>query len=82
VRELACLDEAKRLLTGHIGPRPVRHHSGRVSGGLVAQEVAALRMRKSAGSETRVQRKKTMGKQSPEPVPDAWLKRDECGRSP
>jgi hypothetical protein len=40
----------------------------------VAQEVAALRMRKSMGSETRVQRKKTMGKQSPKPVPDARLK--------
>jgi hypothetical protein len=48
----------------------------------VAQEVAALRMRKSTESETRVQKKKTMGKQSPELVPNARLKRDECGRSP
>jgi hypothetical protein len=37
---------------GHIGPRPVRHRSGGVLGGLVAQELAALRMQKSAGSET------------------------------
>jgi hypothetical protein len=39
-------------------------------------------MRKSKGSEARVQKKKMMGKQSPKPVPDARLKREECGRSP
>jgi hypothetical protein len=81
-RELARLDETKQLLAGHIGPRPVRHRSGGVSGGLVVQEVAALWMRKSTGSQTQVQRKKTMGRQSPKPVPGARLKRDECDRSP
>jgi hypothetical protein len=48
----------------------------------VAQEVAALRMRKSRGNEARVRRKKTMRKQSPKHVPNARLKREECGRSP
>jgi hypothetical protein len=82
LRELARVDDAKQLLAGHIGPHPVRHRRGGVSGDLAAQEVVALRMRKNVGSKMRVQRKKTMGKQSPEPVPDARLKRDECGRSP
>jgi hypothetical protein len=40
-----------QLLAGHIGPRPVRHRGGGVSGGLVAQEVVALRMRKSKGEQ-------------------------------
>jgi hypothetical protein len=42
----------------------------------VVQEEAVLRMRKSEGNEALVQKKKTMGKQSSKPVPDAWLKRD------
>jgi hypothetical protein len=69
-RELACLDETKQLLAGHIGARPVRHRGGGVSSGLKAQEVAALRMWKSMGSEMRARRKKIIGKQSPEPVPN------------
>jgi hypothetical protein len=67
---MACLDETKQLLAGHVGARPVRHRGGGVSSGLEAQEVMALRTRKSAGSGTRA-RKKMMGKQSPEPVLDA-----------
>jgi hypothetical protein len=63
----------QQLLAGHIGAHPVRHHGGGVSGGLKAQEVVALRMRRSAGSGMRAQRKKIMGKQSPELVPDAWF---------
>jgi hypothetical protein len=39
--------------------------------GLKAQEVPALRVWKSTGSEMRARRKKIMGKQSPEPMPDA-----------
>jgi hypothetical protein len=74
--KLTSLDEAKKLLARHIGPRLVRHCGGRVSGGLVAQMVAAPQMRKSKGNEARVQRKKTMRKQSPKPVPDARLKRE------
>jgi hypothetical protein len=34
--KLTSLDEVKQLLVGHIGPRPVRHRGGKVSGGLVA----------------------------------------------
>jgi hypothetical protein len=67
-RELACLNETKQLLTRHIGARPVRHRGDRVLSGLEAQEVAQ-RMWKSTGSKMRAQRKKIMGKQSPEPVP-------------
>jgi hypothetical protein len=37
---------------------------------LKAQEVLALQMRRSTGSGMRAQRKKIMGKQSPEPEPD------------
>jgi hypothetical protein len=37
------------------------------------QEVAALWMRKSTECRMRAQRKKIMGKQSPEPMPDARL---------
>jgi hypothetical protein len=47
-RELARFNETKQLLAGHIGPRPVQHRGSGVSGGLEAQEVAVLRMRKSA----------------------------------
>jgi hypothetical protein len=47
----------------------------------VAQEVVAPRMRKSKGKDARVRRKKMMRKQSPKPVPDAQLKREEWGRS-
>jgi hypothetical protein len=50
-RELARHNETKQLLAGHIGPRPVQHCGGGVSGGLEAQEEAVLRMRKSVGSE-------------------------------
>jgi hypothetical protein len=70
-RELPRLDEMKQLLAGHIGSCAVRHRGGGASGGLEAQEVMALRMWKSTGSKMRVQRKKIMGKQSPEPVPNA-----------
>jgi hypothetical protein len=69
-RKLDRLDETKQLLAGHIGPRPVRHRSGKVSGVLVAQEVAALWMRKSTrggGGETQAQRKKTIGSKVPNP---------------
>jgi hypothetical protein len=72
-RELARLDETKQLLAGHIGSRPVQHRSSRVPGGLEAQEVAALRMWKSAGSVMRAQGKKTMGRKVPDPVPDARI---------
>jgi hypothetical protein len=48
----------------------------------VVQEVAVLQMRESKGNEARVRRKKTIRKQSPKLVPDAQLKREECGRSP
>jgi hypothetical protein len=68
-RKLVRLDETKQLLTGHIGVRRVRHRGGGVSGGLKAQEVVALRMQKSTGSGVRA-RKKIIGKQSPELVPD------------
>jgi hypothetical protein len=84
-RKLDRLDETKQLLAGHIGPRPVRHRSGKVSGVLVAQEVAALWMRKSTrggGGEEASAEKEDNRKQSPEPVLDARLKRDECDRSP
>jgi hypothetical protein len=69
-RKLARLNEMKKLLAGHIGARPVRHRGGGVLSGLVAQEVVALRMQKSTGSEMRARKKKIMGKQSPEPMPD------------
>jgi hypothetical protein len=59
------------MLAGHIGPRLVRHRGGRVSGGLETQEVVALQMWKSMGSSMRAQRKKIMGEQSPEHVPDS-----------
>jgi hypothetical protein len=61
-RELTGLDEAKQLLTRHVGSRPVRHHSGEVLGGPVMQAVVALRMRKSKGNEAHGQKKKTIGK--------------------
>jgi hypothetical protein len=37
---------------------------------------------RARGNKAQVRKKKMMGKQSPKPVPDARLKRDECGRSP
>jgi hypothetical protein len=49
-RKLAHLDETEELLTGNVGVCPDRHHDGEVSGGLEAQEVVALRMRKSSES--------------------------------
>jgi hypothetical protein len=73
-RELARLNEMKQLLAGHIGASPVRHCGDGVSSGLKAQEVVASRMWKSTRGEMRAWRKKIMGKQSPEPVPDAWFK--------
>jgi hypothetical protein len=81
-RKLAHLDEMQQLLAGHIGACPVRHHGGKGSGGLKAQEVVALRMRRSTGSGMRARRKKKMGKQSPKPVPDAWFQRGKRGPSP
>jgi hypothetical protein len=72
-RKLARLNVVQLLLTGHIGARPVRHRGGGVSGKLEAQEVVALRMQKSKESGMRARRKKIMGKQSLEPVPDAWF---------
>jgi hypothetical protein len=52
-RELAHLNETKQLPAGHIGPRPVQHCGSGVSGGLEAQEVAVLQMRKSAARRMR-----------------------------
>jgi hypothetical protein len=59
------------MLAGHIGPCLVRHRGGGASGGLAAQEVVALQMWKSMGSSLRAQRKKIMGEQSHEHVPDS-----------
>jgi hypothetical protein len=56
-RELAGLDKAKQLLARHVGSRTVRHGSGEVLSELVAQAMAALRMRKSEGSKAQGQRK-------------------------
>jgi hypothetical protein len=70
---MARLNETKQLLAGHIGARPIRHRDGGVSAGLEAQEVVALRLRKSTGRGMQAKKKKIMGKQSPEPVPDAWF---------
>jgi hypothetical protein len=72
-RKLVHFDETHQLLAGHIGAHPVRHHSGGVSGGLKAQVMVALRMRRSAGSGMQARRRKTMGKQSPETMPNARL---------
>jgi hypothetical protein len=63
----------KQLLTGHIGPRSVRHCGSGVSGGLVARVVAVLRMQKSARSEMRAQ-KKTMGSKVPDSCPTRGFK--------
>jgi hypothetical protein len=70
-RKLVRLDDTEELLAGHIGAHPVRHRGGEGLGGLKAQEVVMLRMRRSAGSGMRARRKKTMGKQSPKSMPDA-----------
>jgi hypothetical protein len=51
-------------------------------GGLVMQAVAALRMQKSKGNKAQGQRKKTMRKWRPKPVPDERLKREERSCSP
>jgi hypothetical protein len=50
-RKLFGLDKAEQLLARHVGSRLVRHGSGEVSSELVAQAVAALRMRKSVDGE-------------------------------
>jgi hypothetical protein len=70
-RKLARLDEAKQLLTRDIGACLVRHRGGGVSGGLEAQELVALRMRRGTRSGMQARKKKIIGKQSSEPVPDA-----------
>jgi hypothetical protein len=70
-RMLACLDETQQLLAGHIRACPVWHRGSGVSGRLKAQEVVALRMRKSTESRMRARRKKIMGKQSLESMLDA-----------
>jgi hypothetical protein len=69
--KLAHLDETEKLLAGNVGACPVRHHDGGVSGGLEAQEVVALRMRKNSESRVRGQEEEDDGKaKSPEPAPD------------
>jgi hypothetical protein len=56
-RELSGLDKVEQLVMRHVASRPVRHGSGEVSSELVAQAMAALRMRKSEGSKAQGQRK-------------------------
>jgi hypothetical protein len=64
----------EELLAGHVGARPVRHRSGKGSGGLKAQELVALRLRRSAGSRMRLRRKKIMGSKVPNSCPTHGFK--------
>jgi hypothetical protein len=41
-RQLASLDETKKLLVGDSGARPTRHHAGEVSGEPGTRAVAAM----------------------------------------
>jgi hypothetical protein len=70
-RKLPRLDKTEELLAGNVGARPVRHRDDGILGGLEVQE----RWHCGCGINRRVEgnreRKKMMGRQSPEPAPDA-----------
>jgi hypothetical protein len=71
---LARLDKTEELLAGNIGAHPVRHRGSKVLGGLEAQAVALLQMRKISKRRGQCERKKKkMGRQSPKSAPDVRL---------
>jgi hypothetical protein len=57
---------------GDVRARPVRHHDGKVSGGLETQAAAVLWMRKNPEHKWRAREKEEVdGRQSCEPALDA-----------
>jgi hypothetical protein len=47
-RKLARLDKTEELLVGNVGARPIRHCGSKLLGGLEAQAVTVLQIRKSS----------------------------------